>query len=53
MGIIKDTKENMFDVALSIASGGAVATYSFECDSSSDGGVIDVIIGGKTACGTT
>ena len=53
MPVIKHTKENMFVVPLSISSGGSTSTVQFQCQSASDGGVVDLIIGGKTECATT
>lgn len=49
--VIKKTKENMYVIPISIAST-ATATYQFQCDSTSQGGVVDFFIGGKTTCAT-
>ena len=52
MAVIKHTTENMFRQPLTITSD-STATHYYAADSTSDGGQLDVFIGGKTACATT
>lgn len=54
MATVKQIQDNAFSGNVTgIAAGGGTATIDFALPSTSDGGMIDVVVAGKTACPTT
>lgn len=52
MAVIKKIKDNAFSASVSIVGGGGTQVSVFAFDSTSDGGVADIVVGGKTSCPT-